>query len=329
MRLSGEAMRPNRGGGHGKRLVTSAIVGAALMGSVVLAGPTRPAGALATAANDVPPSPTILDNGSFALQGETPFFDFVIIQPPPYKSPYPLDGWVVGGAGVLISGEYVSPPPGANQSVVLEDITSGSVTQTVKTTPGWTYRLSWYGAGDPGPDTIPFRAMHVLWDNTVVAAPAFKVSDKFTSPIWELQHVTVTATAALSTVEFADATAAADLGRGARSSMVAEVALAGVADLYLPATAPAAGKLVAVVRTPAGQPLIDPRLSVRLYGTWKAVGSATATSQLITTAAVVGGQAVLQFHLPGSLAHQSVPAFATVSGPGFLPATAKLKIVVP
>jgi hypothetical protein len=322
-------MRPKPKAGHGKRVVSRVMVGAATLGSLVLAGPTGPAGALATAANDVPPPPTILDNGSFALQGETPFFDFVIIQPPPFKAPYPLDGWVVGGAGVLISGEYVSPPAGANQSVVLEDVTSGTVTQTVKTTPGWTYRLSWYGAGDPGPDTTPFRAMHVLWDGTVVAAPSFKVSNTFTSPIWEPQHVTVTATAALSTVEFADATAPADLGRGARSSMVAEVSFAGVADLYLPATAPAAAKLVAVVRTPAGQPLIDPRLSVRLYGTWKTVESATASNQLIATAAVVGGQAVLQFHLPHSLAHQSVPAFATVSGPGFLPATAKLKILVP
>jgi hypothetical protein len=139
----------------------------------------------------------------------------------------------------------------------------------------------------------------------------------------------VTATAALSTVEFADATAAADLGRGARSSMVAEVSLAGVAELYLPATAPAAGRLVAVVRTPAGQPLNDPRLSVRLYGSWKTSASATATSQLIATAAVAVGQAVLQFHLPHSLARQSVPAFAILSGPGFLPVTTRLKITVP
>jgi hypothetical protein len=171
--------------------------------------------------------------------------------------------------------------------------------------------------------------MHVLWGNTVVAAPSFKVSDKFSSPIWEPQHVTVTATAARSTVEFADATAAADLGRGARSSMVAEVSLAGVADLYLPPTAPAAGRLVAEVRTPAGQPLIDPRLSVRLYGTWKTSASAAATSQLIATAAVIGGQAALPYHLPRSVTHQSVPAFATLSGPGFLAVTTKLKIVVP
>jgi hypothetical protein len=70
-------------------------------------------------------------------------------------------------------------------------------------------------------------------------------------------------------------------------------------------------------------------LSVRLYGTWKTSAAATATIHLIATAAAAGGQAVLQYHLPHSLAHQSVPAFATVSGPGFLPATAKLKIVVP
>jgi hypothetical protein len=119
-------MRPKPKAGHGKRVVSRVMVGAATLGALVLAGPTGPAGALATAANDVPPQPTILDNGSFALQGEAQFFDFVIIQPPPFKSPYLLDGWVVGGAGVLISGEYVSPPAGANQSVVLEDVTSGS-----------------------------------------------------------------------------------------------------------------------------------------------------------------------------------------------------------
>jgi hypothetical protein len=50
---------------------------------------------------------------------------------------------------------------------------------------------------------------------------------------------------------------------------------------------------------------------------------------LIATAVVAGGQAVLPYHLPHSLAHQSVPAFATLSGPGFLSVTTKLKIVVP
>jgi hypothetical protein len=70
MRLSGEAVRSNPGSGHGKRVVSRVIVGAATLGLLVLAGPTGPAGALATAANDVPPSPTILDNGMFALQGE-------------------------------------------------------------------------------------------------------------------------------------------------------------------------------------------------------------------------------------------------------------------
>jgi hypothetical protein len=317
------SLAPHRA--HAARRV---LLATTALGALVLPWPTIAAGAVGRTASTVPASPNILTNGSFALRGGPAFFDLVTIQAPLYKSPYPLLGWVVGGGGVIISGEYVSPPPGVNQSVVLEDVTSGSVTQTVKTTPGWSYRLSWYSAGEPGPDTTPFRAMRVLWDSTVVAAPSFKVSDKYTSPVWGPQHVTVTANSALSTVEFADATAPADLGNGARSSMVAEVSLAGIADLYLPPTAVSTGNLVAVVRTPSSRPLNDPSLKVRLYGTWKTGASAAPTSRVIATATVVDGQAVLRAHLPASLAHQTIPAYATLSGPGFLPVTAKTKIVV-
>jgi hypothetical protein len=305
------------------------LLGAATFGSLCYAGPASAAGTLASPASTVPAPPNSLTDGSFALTGMPSYFDFLTIQAPPHKSLYPLAGWVVGGDGVLISGEYLPAPPGVTQSVVLADAGSGSVTQTVKTTPGVSYRLSWYGAGQPGPDATASRAMQVLWDNAVVAAPSFKASDKYTGLVWELQHVVVNATSARSSVEFADATAPQDLGANGRASMVAEVSLAGVGELYVPPIVASTGKLVAVVRTPSGQPLNDPSLAVRLYGTWATAADATPTTHLVASGAVTDGQAVLQVHLPASLAHQTIAAFATLTGPGFLPVTAKLKIMVP
>jgi hypothetical protein len=304
------------------------VLAVATLGALTLAGPTSVAGAVGTTATTVAATPSILNNGSFALKGKAPAGVWqVVIDPPPYKAAYPLLGWVVGAEIQVCSASVYPPPPGVSQSVV-----GGSVSQTVKTTAGWSYRLSWYGAGVPGNVPVPFRVTHVLWDGKLVAAPSFKTSSIVTSnPVWHLLHVVVTATSSRSTVEFVDATAAVDLGSVGRPSMVAEASLAGDAGLYLPATAtmpPTGGKLVAVVRMPSGTPVTDPSLSVKLYGTWKTVSYAPVTTQLIATGTVVGGQAVLKVHLPASLAHKVIPAYATLSGKGFLSATDKLKIAV-
>jgi hypothetical protein len=127
--------------------------------------------------------------------------------------------------------------------------------------------------------------------------------------------VVVTATSMRSTVEFAETTVPTN---GACTSMVAEVSLAGDADLYLlPTTTYApAGKLVAVVRTASGQPLTDPSLSVKLYGAWKTVSCAPAITQLIAMRAVVGSQAVLQLQFPASPAHKTVSRLRHPLGQG-------------
>jgi hypothetical protein len=205
---------------------------------------------------------------------------------------------------------------------VLNDQGPGSVTQTIKTTAGWAYRLAWYGAGEPGPQTPRSSSMHVVWDKSVVAAPSYQSSPSASAnPAWAPQHAVVTATSALSTLEFAGAN---------NFAMVGEASLAADAGLYLPATASSAptGEIVAVVRMPSGPALTDRSLTVSLYGTWKTVSYAPASTQLIASGTVLNGQVVLKVHLPASLAHKSVPAYATLAGPGFVSVTDHLKIKV-
>jgi hypothetical protein len=164
--------------------------------------------------------------------------------------------------------------------------------------------------------------MHVVWDKAVVAAPSYKSSALASAnPVWHPQHAVVTATLARSTLEFAGAS---------NFPMVGEASLAADAALYLPRTATLAptGKLAAVVRMPSGPPLTDRSLTVSLYGTWKTVSYAPASTQLIASGTVVNGQAVLKLHLPASLAHKTVPAYATLSGKGFVSVTDHLKIKV-
>jgi hypothetical protein len=318
--LRSKVLGPQRG--HNRRRVLLAV---ATLAAAAGAGPTSASATVATttAAAAVP---NVLTNGSFALKGAPTGWSEVILQEPPYKAPYPLEGWVVGGVGgygvEAVSTSYLSAPPGASQSVVLNDQGLGSVTQTLKTTPGWAYRVSWYGAGEPGPQTPRSSSMHVVWDKAVVAAPSYKSSALASAnPVWHLQRAVVTAALASSTVEFAGAS---------NFAMVGEASVAADAALYLPPTATLAptAKLVAVVRMPSGSALTDRSLTVSLYGTWKTVSYAPASTQLIASGTVVNGQAVLKLHLPASLAHKTVPAYATLSGKGFISVTDHLKIKV-
>ena len=218
-------------------------------------------------------------------------------------------------------------PVGSAQCVVLANGSPGSVTQTVKTVTGATYLLSWYGAGYPEPGKTPPATLHVLWDASVVAAPTYNGSFHTSSaPGWKLQHQVVTATSASSTVEFADATKPP----GGHGTLLGEVSLSGDAKIYLdptPTIAPT-GKLLVVVRNANGAPLVDPSLTVRLYGTYVETQYAPPVLQLMASGPVSSGQVELQLHLHAAMAHHSIPAYVTLSGPGFTPVTHSLTIKV-
>jgi hypothetical protein len=169
--------------------------------------------------------------------------------------------------------------------------------------------------------------MHVLWNSKVVAAPSYNTGGHTDSaPGWRAGHIVVSAVASSSIVEFADATTPFSN----YASMVGNVSLAGDAKLYVPtrATMAPTGKLVAIVRNVNGGSFSDPGLRVRLYGTWKSVSYAPASTQLIGSGTVVNGQVVLKVHFPASLAGHAVPAYATLSGAGFIPVTTHLTVKV-
>jgi hypothetical protein len=161
----------------------------------------------------------------------------------------------------------------------------------------------------------------------LVAAPSLNAKDFTNADMhWTLRREVLTATSASSTLEFADAT----VPESGFAGIVANASLAGDAKLYLPASTNVArtGKVIAIVRTATGAPLDYPGLAVKLYGTWKETSYAPASTQLISTGTVVNGQYVLHLDLPAILVGHTIPAYATLSGPGFIPVTDHLSIKI-
>jgi choice-of-anchor C domain-containing protein len=117
-----------------------------------------------------------------------------------------ITGWTVGGNSVdLIDSSYLAAEDGS-QSLDLSGSAPSSVSQTVSTTPGANYTLTWFMAGNTNCGQ-PVKTMNVLCNGTLIAAPAFNTAgDSNTSMGWVQQQVNVTATSTSSVVEFADAT---------------------------------------------------------------------------------------------------------------------------
>jgi len=264
--------------------------------------------------------PNLLANGSFSL----PAKDNGVYDPPAGGS---IPGWAVGGPVEDWSTKAYGwqAPPNAGQALLLwYAATGGSVTQTIKTTPGWTYLVQWYESGYPNGYEPGIKVTRVLWDNALVAAVPFNSTGVTSADMhWTLRQEVVTATSTSSTLEFACLT-------GGFGPIVAGVSLAGDAKLFLPATATLTptGKLVAVVRNATGSPLDDSSLSVKLSGSYKTVSYAPASKQLLASGQVASGQAVLQLKLPTSLKGQTIDAYATLQGPGYIPVTTKVAITV-
>jgi hypothetical protein len=280
-------------------------------------------------------TPNIVHNGTFALPNEGQ--DAVEYFNPPsvyeaVKDPVKsIPGWTIGfvgsetTGGVGINLDYLTPPAGLKQNAILGDGTPGSLTQTVKTVPGATYFLSWAGASEPNGGAT--KVMQVLWNGHVVDAPIYKfVLPSSENPAWKLQHVVVTAASTSSTLEFADATSPVT----EYFSMVGNVSLSGDAKLYVPPTATVTptGTVLAIVRTATGSPLVDPSMTVKLYGTYKETSYAPAVTQLLAEGSVLSGQVVLKLDLHAAMAGHTIPSYVTLTAPGFKPVTDHLTIKV-
>lgn len=255
----------------------------------------------------------LIQNGTFSLPE---YFSSASIQA---AGSVQIPHWTVNTVGVFDdAGSFIEAPSGAKQEVELYNQGVGTLSQTVTTVPGTTYLLQWYGAGEPtgtAPNP-PTKTMNVLWNGSVVAHPSYGTAgESFTKMTWTLGQVVVTATSTTSTVEFDEATPSANCC----GAMVAEVSLAGDANLFLPHTASIApnGTLTAIVHNGEGEPFTQSGLKVLLYGTYKTASYAPATKALLATAPVTGGQAILQLKLPASLKGKTIDAHADLLGPNY------------
>jgi len=293
----------------------------------------------AAAAQPKVAGPNILNNGTFSLPAKDNGILSVLMGGS-------VPGWTVGSAvagqdsGVQVySAGWVQVPPGANETLKLSyGAGAGTVSQTVKTTAGWTYLLQWYESGFPNYGPPEFKSINwtktvdVIWGGKLVAAPTFNAKANTSAAMrWALRSEVVTATSSRTVLEFADATKQTDTGY---SALIGNISMAGDAKLYLPTTTTLAptGTLTAVVHTANGAALSAPALTVKVYGTWKqktlSYAPPTVVTKLIGSGAVSGGQAVLKLDIPASVAGKTVAAVAILSGPGFLPVKHDLTIKV-
>ena len=197
---------------------------AGLLGGMVCCAFGAAIAVAGTTATSPMTAPNLIVNGEFALpasafsNGLAAFLSpqgYAVNKLPVKK----IRGWVIGegsvngapspnaGGVVVTQKARLQTPIGSAQSVELSDNGPGNISETVKTTPGSTYLLSWYGAGYP--DGKSAKVINVSWDNAQIAAPAF--NDRTGANMgWTLHHEVVTATGPTSTLEFADGTSATD-----------------------------------------------------------------------------------------------------------------------
>ena len=163
-------------------------------------------------------SPNLIVNGNFAIPSSMFSNNQAGFRPRQFyivnkiKPALPISGWVVGegwlnGAqgpnwgGVFVDQEgRIQPPPNTTQSLELGGENGpGNIEQTIKTTPGATYVLSWYGAEYPMTGYV--ETTDVMWDGTQRAAASFRAHTA-TDMGWVLEHETVKAIGSSSTLEF-------------------------------------------------------------------------------------------------------------------------------
>jgi Protein of unknown function (DUF642) len=203
---------------------SESVAGVALLAGLVLCayGATNAIGS--TTASKPPGAPNLLLNGKFVL----PASEFAnelaaFLSPQGYavnKLPVKrIPGWSVGegatngvpnpnaGGVVVYDEQRVQMPNGAMQALQLSDNGPGNISATIKTAPGASYLLTWYGAGYP--DGKAGKVIDVSWNGSQIAAPSFKDG---TGPNmgWTLHQEVLKATASTSTLAFADGTSPTD-----------------------------------------------------------------------------------------------------------------------
>ena len=109
-----------------------------------------------------------------------------------------LTGWTIGGGGVdivLPSNPNYWQAQDGEVSITLNWASAGSISQTVATTVGQVYELSYYMAAELVPGGPPLRTLDALWNGAVVEEASFLITDQTsTNPGWVLHTLTVVGT---------------------------------------------------------------------------------------------------------------------------------------
>lgn len=151
--------------------------------------------------NAVTPSSELLTNGDFETPSvTTASYEYVD------SGASTLTGWTVSGNSIEIDHGAVQPEQGS-QSLDLSGTAPGGVSQTVSTTPGASYVLTWWEAGNPVCGTAT-KQMAVDWGGTAISGSPFTFSTSGhskTSMGWVQHTSTLVAATDLTVVSFADA----------------------------------------------------------------------------------------------------------------------------
>ncbi len=255
-----------------KALVIPAVIGLLTFGGGALAGSTFGTATVSGAAtNSVPSGAVAASAPNLVVNGD---FSRPVQQKNSYETVYPaaqkIPGWTVGGDSVdLMGSTYFTLPSGSSsgsQAVDLSGSAPGSLTQTISTTPGTSYELTWYEAGNPDCGQS-LKVMHVAWGNKplakLIASLSMSTKGRTRSNMgWSQKSQTVVASSALSVLGFADATP----DQSACGPVVADVSLTAEQSSS-PHRATAGASLPVRVSRPANAPVTPTSTSRRARST--------------------------------------------------------------
>ena len=200
------------------RVIATRIGAVGLLAGVVCGVYGAADGSTATA------PPNLVVNGDFALPASA-FSNGLVgfLSPQGYavnKLPVKrIPGWTIlegstngapnpnAGGAVVFQKARLQAADGSAQSLELSNNGPGAISETVKTTAGASYLLTWYGAGYPDGKSV--KIIKVSWDNSQIAAPTAK-GGSGANMGWTVHHEVVKATGPASILEFADGTSPTD-----------------------------------------------------------------------------------------------------------------------
>jgi choice-of-anchor C domain-containing protein len=117
-----------------------------------------------------------------------------------------VPNWTIGGNSIDLVTSQLWMPATGQQSVDLSGDLPGSIRQSVSTTAGSFYDLTWEMAGNPACGQ-KLKVMNVSWDGVLMATQKFDTTKhSFSAMGWVRKTIRVEAIGPESTIGFADAT---------------------------------------------------------------------------------------------------------------------------